>query len=271
MDSVKVRLRLSNQYWRLIIILIFGLTLIAWLLNTPPGLLGKADAVGYAVCHRIDIRSFHLGDRQLPLCARCSGMYLGAMLALTYQWITRPKRAGIPSWKIILPTVILVFAFTIDGINSLLSLFPTAPILYQPQNYLRLMTGTGMGVALSILLYPAFNSSVWNDSIPEPALSNLRSFVFLIAMALTLDALVFLNNPIILYPLAWISGGGVLVLLTMVYMMVLLMLFRAERRYVRFGQLIYALMGGLTIALIQIGILDVLRFFFTGTWDGFHL
>ena len=57
-----------------------GLVLLGWLLNTPPGLLGKADAIGYAVCHRIDLRSFHLGERALPLCARCSGMYLGAML-----------------------------------------------------------------------------------------------------------------------------------------------------------------------------------------------
>lgn len=271
MDSVKARLGLSNQYWRIVIIVVFGLTLIAWLLNTPPGLLGKADAVGYAVCHRIDVRSFHLGDRQLPLCARCSGMYLGAMLALTFQWITKPKRDGLPSWKIILPTAFLVLGFIVDGINSVLSLLPSAPVLYQPQNYLRLITGTGMGVALSILLYPAFNTSVWNDSIPEPAMSNIRLFVSLIAMALTLDALVLLNNPIILYPLALISSGGVLVLLTMVYMMVLLMLFRAERRYVRFSQMIFALMGGLTIAIIQIGVLDFVRYFFTGTWDGFHL
>ena len=271
MDSVRARIGLHHQNWRLIIILVFGLTLLAWLLNTPPGLLGKADAVGYAVCHRIDLRSFHLGDRQVPLCARCSGMYLGAMLALTYQWITRPRRVGMPSWKIILPTAILVLVFIIDGINSFLSLLPNASTLYQPQNYLRLMTGTGMGVAIAILLFPAFNSSVWNVSVPEPALSNLRSFGFLIAIALVLDVLILLNYPIILYPLALISVGGVLVLFTVVYTMILLMFFRLENRSVRIGQLVYALIGGLTIALIQIGILDFVRFTLTGTWNGFHL
>src|SRR5450759_1456011 len=56
-----------------------------WFINTPPGLLGKADAIGYAVCHRISERSFHIGSIQLPLCARCSGMYLGAV-----------TRAGLP-------------------------------------------------------------------------------------------------------------------------------------------------------------------------------
>ncbi len=79
-----------------LVILSIGLLLFGWLLNTPPGLLGKADAIGYAVCHRIDLRSFHLGDRQLPLCVRCSGMYLGAMLGLAYQALTRPRAGGFP-------------------------------------------------------------------------------------------------------------------------------------------------------------------------------
>ena len=30
----------------------FGLVVI-WLINTPPGLLGKTDAIAYAICHRI--------------------------------------------------------------------------------------------------------------------------------------------------------------------------------------------------------------------------
>ncbi|MFC1936831.1 hypothetical protein ACFLYP_04105 [Chloroflexota bacterium] len=46
-----------------------GLMLVGWLLNTPTGLLGKADAIGYAVCHQIAHRSFHIGDRPISLCA----------------------------------------------------------------------------------------------------------------------------------------------------------------------------------------------------------
>src|SRR5689334_17781875 len=54
-----------------------------WVYLTPEGVLGKADAVGYAVCHRITVRSFLFPDgRQLPLCARCSGMFLGVLVGL---------------------------------------------------------------------------------------------------------------------------------------------------------------------------------------------
>ena len=81
-EQALARLRLRLETWnKLVVTAVFLLTL-GWLLNTPAGLLGKADAVGYAVCHRIDLRSFNLGERQMPLCARCTGMYLGAVLGL---------------------------------------------------------------------------------------------------------------------------------------------------------------------------------------------
>jgi uncharacterized membrane protein len=271
MEGIKSNLVVQNKYWKVLIILAFGLTLIAWLVNTPPGLLGKADAIGYAVCHRIDLRSFHLGDRQIPLCARCSGMYLGAMLGLAYQWIIGRRRTGIPSWKIIVPTSIFVIAFILDGGNSFLSLFPGAPQIYQPNNILRLLTGTGMGLAVAILLYPAFNASVWRLIDPRPAMTSFRSFVILIVIAIGLDLLVLLENPVILYPLSLISAAGVVVLLTLVYTMMLMMIFKAENRYNQFSHMIYAVIGGLTVALIQIGMLDFVRYLFTGTWDGFHL
>jgi hypothetical protein len=50
-----------------LLILTTALALIGWWYYTPPGLLGKADAAGYAVCHRIASRSFLIGDRQTPL------------------------------------------------------------------------------------------------------------------------------------------------------------------------------------------------------------
>ena len=71
--------------WRWLLLGFAFVLTVVWLFLTPEGLLGKADAVGYSVCHRISVRSFHIGERPLPLCARCSGMFLGALLGLVYQ------------------------------------------------------------------------------------------------------------------------------------------------------------------------------------------
>jgi len=38
-------------------------------------------ALGSAICHQLPARSFHLGAAQLPVCARCTGIYVGAAFA----------------------------------------------------------------------------------------------------------------------------------------------------------------------------------------------
>jgi uncharacterized membrane protein len=253
-----------------LIVLSVALLLLAWLLNAPAGLLGKADAVGYAVCHRIDLRSFHLGDRQLPLCVRCSGMYLGAMLGLTYQAFTRPRAGGFPTRPVWVVYAFFVLAFALDGGNSYLHLFPGVTGLYQPQNWLRLLTGTGMGLVVAGMLYPAFNQTVWKDWQNIPSISGLPLLAVLIALALILDVIVLSGNVLLLYPLALISAAGVLVLLSLVYTMVWVMLLHMENQSLRLRQLLIPLIGGFGLALLQIALLDGLRYFFTGTWDGFH-
>ena len=52
---------------------------------------GKADHIGYAVCHQISVRSYFFGDHQLPLCARCSGQYLGALLSKSFYLLYTGK------------------------------------------------------------------------------------------------------------------------------------------------------------------------------------
>ncbi len=248
-----------------------GLLLVGWLLNTPEGLLGKADAIAYAVCHRIDVRSFHLGDRQVPLCARCSGMYLGAMLGLVYQAAFSHRRGGTPPKRIWPVLAVCIAAFGVDGLNSYLSLFPGAPTAYMPQNWLRLLTGTGMGLVIITVLYPIFNQTVWKDWDRRPAIASLPRFAGLAGLALLLDLVVLTENPIVLYPLALISAAGVLVLLTMIYSMVVLMVFKAENHIQSIAGLFLPLTSGFGMALLQIIVLDFARYFFTGTWDGFHL
>lgn len=248
-----------------------GLLLIGWLLNTPAGLLGKADAIGYAVCHRIDLRSLRLGDRQMPLCARCTGMHLAALLGLVYQGVLGRRKAGLPSGRILLVLGLLAGAFAVDGGNSFLTLIPGAPHLYTPQNWLRLVTGTGMGLSIAALLYPAFTQTAWKDWQPQPVLSGFKPLLGLSFLAILLDFVILSGNPLLLYPLALLSAAGVLVELSLVYTMVAMMTLRGENLYTRFGEMVLPLAGGFGLGLLQIAFLDFIRYLLTGTWDGFHL
>jgi uncharacterized membrane protein len=245
------------------------LVLTAWLLNTPEGLLGKADAIGYAVCHRIDLRSFHLGSRQLPLCARCTGTYLGAVLGIAALagW-GRSRSGGFPSRALLVVLLGFIAGMGFDGINSYLTLFPGLPHLYQPQNWLRLTTGTFNGLALGMLIYPAFNQTLWKD---WDGRRGLRELGWLALAALGVNTLVLGENPLVLYPLALLSAGGVLLMLTLVNTTILLMLGRWENRAGRWREALLPLVAGLTLTLIEIGAVDALRFAVFRTWGGFVL
>jgi len=267
-------IKVASKY---LVVLAALLVSIGWMITTPSGLLGKADAIAYAVCHRIAARSFQIGGRPMPLCARCSGMYLGAMAALVYQVFLVRKRSGMPHWSVIAFLVFFVFVFGVDGANSYLYLiketYPGAlariPNLYTPSNTLRLFTGSGMGLALAAMVFPAFNQTIWKDAEERRTFANLKTFAPLLGLTLILDLLVLTGSPIVLYPVAFISVGGVLILLTMVYSMIWVMIMRQENEFTRFSQLWLALLAGFTLAMLQIAAIDMLRFWLTGTWAGF--
>lgn len=263
--------------WSGVVIILVGILLLVWLYLTPPGLFGKADAIGYSVCHQIDLRSFHVGERQFPLCARCTGQFLGALLALGYQAVVGRRRMGRPAWVVIAVLAVLFVAYAVDGLNSYLHLeplmrsFPNLPRPYEPNNTLRLLTGTGIGLVIGAALYPSFNSTVWRRPDPRPALGNLMSLGGLILLALGLDGLLLLEIPWIMYPMAILSALATLTTLGLVYTIVVLMLARQENRMERLMQLALPFTGGMGIALLQIAVIDLFRYLLTGTWDGFHL
>jgi hypothetical protein len=69
---------------------------------------------GSLICHQHPERSFHIGDAQTPVCARCVGLYgggaLGAVIGLGWTR-RRSRRAAAPSaWQVHLRTVILAAA-----------------------------------------------------------------------------------------------------------------------------------------------------------------
>ena len=253
---------------KIIVVTATSLLLAAWLMNTPAGLLGKADAVGYAVCHRISERTFFLGDRPLPLCARCSGMYLGALLGLLYQ-ARSGRQGGTPSRKFLIVLALFLMAFAFDGLNSYVHFWPTLSHLYEPRNFLRLITGTGLGIGMAAMLFPVFNQTIWMQWIPEPALHSWRQLGELLIMAAILILSALSENPLLLYPLALLSSATVLVILTMVYTMIWTMLLKRENKFNTFRSLWSLLLAGFGTALLQIAVMDIGRYIMTGTWDGF--
>jgi uncharacterized membrane protein len=243
-----------------------------WLSLTPPGLLGKADAVGYAICHRIDLRSFNIGDRQMPLCARCTGIYLGALGAIGVLAALGHSRSGaLPTTPMLVVLIIFVGLMGVDGINSYAGLFPGLPQLYQPANELRLITGTLCGLAVGALLYPVFNQTLWRGWTLRPVVSRPVELAALVTLGAVIVVLVMSGDPNVLYVLALLSAAGVVLLLAMLYTAGLLMVTRRDARAESWRAAALPLLLGFTLAIAHSAAMDAARYAIFGSWTGLPL
>jgi len=100
-------------------------------------------AVGAAVCHQLPERSFHLWGRQLPVCARCAGIYVGAAVAALAATVwpagpadRRPPRA-------------LALAAAMPTAATLLFEWTTG---VTPANWIRAAAGAALGAAIAWLV-----------------------------------------------------------------------------------------------------------------------
>jgi hypothetical protein len=188
------------------------------------------------------------------------------------------KKSGMPGWKLGAPLILFFLAFGIDGSNSYLYLlkqtshgaFDNIPNLYIPNNTLRLFTGSGMGIALAAMIFPAFNQSAWKTYDPAPAL-DWKKLTTIIALVIGINLLVLTENEFILFPIGLLSALGALSLLIIVFSMAWVLIMREENTFDRLSEMWIPAIAGITLALILISVIDLLRFNLTGTWGGFPL
>ncbi len=250
-----------RRYYPLLVIISLIIILV-FLFFPPVTVLDKTHAIGYAICHQIPARTFHIDGQPLPLCARCTGIYLGALMGIVGLILSgRYRSVNLPPLGILLLLVSFIALMGIDGVNSYLTFFPGAPHLYEPQNWLRLTTGTFHGLALSIIVFPVINGSLWQASLikDEPVIKNLKELLPFLGGAVVIILLVLWEHPLLLYPLAILSTVGVMLMLGMVNTVFVLVITRREGYARRWSNIVLPVTMGLAISFLMIGGIDWLR------------
>ena len=240
--------------WALPASLLVAVIAAIWL---PADWLRLLDIVGNAVCHRISERSFFVAGRQLPLCARDTGMFSTALLGLLYFSFTLRQPAADPPRRpfiFLFTAFFLVWAF--DGFNSYWVLLTGQTLFYPPQNWLRLTTGTGMGLTLCLLAVSLTNQILWPGSARMPLVASWREMARLLLIAASVIVL-FSWRPDPLYgPLALISGLGVLTMLTLANSLLAVIMLRRQGQINRLG---LPLLIGATLTIAEIAAINLLR------------
>ena len=240
-----------------------GVIVAVWFI-APGGLLDKADRVGYAVCHQIPIRTPFFDGRPLPLCARCSGQFLGALAGLLLLLaLGRGKAGQLPPRPVIVVLLGFIAAWAVDGFNSYLTLFPGAPHLYEPHNILRTTTGAMQGVALISLALPFFSVTLWARPSSRPTIANLREVGALLALIGLIVAAVGSEWAPLLYPLALLSAAGTLMMLALVMTMLVTLGLRRDGRAQGWRDALPLLIAGLALALLSVLAINLLRAWLT--------
>jgi uncharacterized membrane protein len=246
--------------WDGVLAVVALIIILAYLLAPSDSLLDKADRAAYAVCHRIAERSFTFAGRPLPLCARCSGTYLGAVAGLIVIAARGRRRAAqLPAPTILAALGVFLLAWAVDGFNSFLTLIPGLPRLYEPSNLLRLITGTLEGLAIAAVVLPVANLTIWASPDPRRSVGSWRDLGWMLVAAAGVIALVNSAWPPLLYPLAILSELAILGLVGLVNAMLALIVMRRVGGATRPREVLFPLLLGVALATIELSAIGLAR------------
>jgi uncharacterized membrane protein len=119
-------------------------TLILTAPRLPTMLAASMYGIGSLICHQRPERSFHLAGAQLPVCARCLGIYAGAALGVIVASWSVPYARRVPG----LPAVALL----ISALPTVVTLVVEWFGLWDPGNVLRAAAGMILGAGVAVVV-----------------------------------------------------------------------------------------------------------------------
>jgi len=122
-----------------------------------------------------------------------------------------------------------------------------------------------------LYLLPVFHQTLWTVSDDRSAIDRWSKALAVLGIAALTALLIYTDIPALLFLLAILSALTVPLILGMCYSLLWVIIFRRENSFSRLKQAWLPLLAGFTTAMLQIGLIDLLRYRFTGTWAGFQL
>ncbi|MEA3408148.1 MAG: DUF2085 domain-containing protein [Chloroflexota bacterium] len=212
------------------------------------------------ICHQASTHCLHFGGRPLPLCARCTGMFLGATLALFGLWgMGQGRRSRLPPWRLGLALAALASVWAVDGANSFLFTVERALALYRPSNILRLISGMGMGLALGVVLYPVYHVAFWRRVDERRVLDEAWRFslLALAGILVVMGILCWRSAPYALW--FWLITAAVFFVFSFVNACLVSLLWHRRGFAVRWWQVVPYFAMGLMLSLLEMSTMALLR------------
>jgi uncharacterized membrane protein len=122
----------------------------------PTAIATVAYAIGSLICHQRPERSFHIDAAQLPVCARCLGIYAGAAIGAC---VRLAPGTDVP--------VTARTALIAGAVPTLATIALELTGVWAPGNIARSVAGLPLGLAAAFVLVPRLRVHYWRDVVPE--------------------------------------------------------------------------------------------------------
>jgi len=159
----------------------------------------------------------------MPLCSRCTGLYLGFVFSLIVLLaLERKIKTGLPKRKIITALIVL---FCLMAVDSVLTFFKAVTV----SNAARFATGFSVGWFLILVLLPIKNSVIFCRKIlyKESYLDKKINFVIWLAAAILISLAFILTYKKALFVWNILSFFGLVVFFSFI---VYILLFALNRK-----------------------------------------
>ena len=155
-----------------------ALAAVAWLsllvlapLATP-SIAALVYTVGGVICHQIPERSFHLAGIQLPVCARCLGIYIGAAAAASMHLLgsLSTNRA---SWRLLSPRQARRL-FVLAAAPTLVTFVLDWAGVWHTSNVVRTIAGVLVGAGAALVVMSAVATLHYSECLRRPPIEPSR-------------------------------------------------------------------------------------------------
>jgi uncharacterized membrane protein len=146
----------------------------------------------------------------MPLCSRCTGIYVGIFFSLiAIILIERKVKGEFPSVKSVVIAVCVVLLIGLDVAVSALEFFDS-------NNYIRFTTGFFAGWFIAMILLQLKNILMWGKLVRVPYLNDKKSFIIWIFCGIGLIAAFMFSFKRLLIFWGVISVIGMIIFVTLI-------------------------------------------------------
>lgn len=209
--------------------------------------------IGYAVCHQLPERSIFIDNMQLPVCARCSGIYTGSLVSILFILFSSKRKSNvIPRMYIALIFLFFMFVMVADGLGSYTN-------LYRTTNDIRFITGFLCGMSFPFFLYPILIDNLFEKKSELPVLNNFYELLLLVFLSISFYFLILHFNHFLFYPISIFIVAGIISLHYLIF--ITLISFISYNLYSRktITKLLTVFLCGIILLVVDFNILTKLH------------